>query len=792
MIKTLIIYFILFVGLASLLPAQVQVTDREEQRNKNLSTKIPEGTEFWLCFMRNYKEGDKKDSKEDLLLELFITGNQDADVLIEIPALNFSQKIYLQGGTVQSVKIDPEAQITSSEVVESKHAVKITSDHPISIYGLNRRFQTTDTYLGFPTRVLGTEYRAICYSVTEGFLPEFAVVGVEDSTEVTIIPSVNTFKHNAQEPFKVILNQGDVYQVSARFEPTKKCDLTGSQIKANKKIAVFSGHQCSYVPEKVIACNHLVEQVPPTSAWGKHFYIGMLEPRSRYTYRVLANEENTKVFEDSKLLKILQDGEFLERTTNRNVQVTADKPILVAQYSQGFKNGDSIGDPMMLLISPTQQFLRQYRFATPVNGSWNHYINLVVPTKAISTIRMNGRSVDSTAFEPLGLSRYSLGHIRVPFGTHEIEGSMPFGMYSYGFGFGADAFDAYGTMGGQSFVDYEAGADSLPPTAEPVYENQQMKIIFRDDRIDDTGIKEIKTVFAEGINAYVPKIDVGSPQISVTVKPESSDKIGRLIFSVTDVAGNEAQYTVCYSFDARTETYVFSLSEGADSKCIPDPGIQLGIFGKFSGVIHTADFTSSGNVRTKGNFSDAFGTGGYFGIYVGRRFRHDMAVSGRLSIENYGGLLTSPDKSISYIRDKDGTLIPFQEAYDMTLDGTFAHLGVALEWYLKNNLYLSGGLNFAFNLSQSITLTQRIITPESYSYENNSRTHIPANAPDKMGSLGGVRLGAFFGFGVNIPVTYNISFFSEANYTLHFGNIISDGNWGLQQISVIAGGKIRL
>lgn len=769
-----------------------QSSDRDEQRNRNLASKIPEGNEFWLCFMRNYKEGDKKDSKEDLLLELFITGNNDADVNIEIPALGFSQKIYLQGGTVQSVRIDPEAQITSSEVVETKRAVKITSNNPVSIYGLNRRFQTTDTYLGFPTRVLGMEYRAICYSITDGFLPEFAVVAVEDSTEVTIIPAANTFKHNAGEPFKVILNQGDVYQVSARFEPSKKCDLTGSQIKADKKIAVFSGHQCSYVPEKVIACNHLVEQVPPTSAWGKHFYLGMLEPRSRYTYRVLANEENTRVFEDSKLLKILKEGEFLERTTNRNVQVTADKPILVAQYSQGFKNGDSIGDPMMLLISPTQQFLRQYRFATPVNGSWNHYINLVIPTKAIGTIRLDNRPVDSTEFQQLGLSRYSLGHIKVPFGTHEIEGGMPFGMYSYGFGYGGDAFDAYGTMGGQSMFDYDPEEDSLPPTAEPVYENQQMKIIFRDDRIDDSGIKDIKAIFAEGITPFIPKIDYGSPQISVTVKPENIDKTGRLIFLASDVSNNETQFTVCYSFDARTETYMFSLSEGAESACIPDPGIQLGIFGKFSGIFHSADFSSSGNVNAKGNFSDASGTGGYFGFYAGRRFRHDMSLSARLSLEKYGGLLTAPDSSISHIREKDGSLIPFQEAYDMTLDGTFAHLGIALEWYLKNNFYVLGGINFAFNLSQSITLTQRIITPESYTYAENARTRVPDNAPEKLGSINAVRLGGFIGFGVNIPVTYNISFFSEANYTFHFGNLIKDGNWGLQQISIIAGGKIRL
>ena len=130
------------------------------------------------------------------------------------------------------------------------------------------------------------------------------------------------------------------------------------------------------------------------------------------------------------MLKILKEGEYLERNSNQNLQLTADRPVLVAQYSQGFDNGDSIGDPMMLLITPTQQFLKQYRFATPINGSWNHYINVVIPTKAINSITLNGRKLDPKIFEPLGISRYSIAFIPIPFGTHYIKADEPFGMYS--------------------------------------------------------------------------------------------------------------------------------------------------------------------------------------------------------------------------------------------------------------------------------------------------------------------------------------------------------------------------
>ena len=148
------------------------------------------------------------------------------------------------------------------------------------------------------------------------------------------------------------------------------------------------------------ACNHLIEQLPPVSAWGKHYYLGMLRERSRYTYRVIASEPNTRVFRNSKLVAVLNAGEFHENlNVKEHIQLTADKPVLVAQYAQGFKNGDSVGDPMMILVSPTQQFLDVYRFATPINGDWHHYINVVAQTQTIDEIRLNGRLIDSTLFE---------------------------------------------------------------------------------------------------------------------------------------------------------------------------------------------------------------------------------------------------------------------------------------------------------------------------------------------------------------------------------------------------------
>jgi len=765
--------------------------DTLNNQRRYLRLQNSEGTEFWLCFQRNFKESKTPTTQTKLHLELFITGNDDAKVNIEIYGIGFKQNISIPGGTIRNIKIPVTAQVYSDEVKE-RLAVHITSDNPISVYGLNRRFQTTDTYLGLPTNVLGTEYRVMGYDVSEGLMSHFAVVATENGTEVTIIPSVNTNTHVAGVPFKIQLDRGEVFQVASRNERRGTCDITGSQIKSNKKIAVFSGHQCAYVPSSIMACNHLVEQIPPVPSWGKHFYLGMLKPRSNYTFRVLANEPNTRIFLDAKLIKILGAGEYWDSTLNSNVQVTANNPILVAQYSQGFKNGDSIGDPMMLLASPTQQFLSEYRFATPINGSWRHNINIVVPNNGISSMRLNGQPIEADKFTPLGISRYSIATIGVPYGSHFIRGDLPFGMYSYGFGYGNDAYDAYGTMAGQSFIEYEPAADTLPPMADLKDEADKLKLIVRDDREDDTGIRSIQILDNLEMDFNIPKIETGTPQVPIQVTPAASNLPGRVVFKATDVAMNEAVFTLCYYYDEELGRFLYSLEQGIVDDCMPDPGIQFGVYGKLMINSHSADFSTSGNVSAKGTFTGSAALGGYGGIYVGRRINSDWSVSARLSFENYPGTLEAPDSVTSKIRQSDGTLIDFQESKTIKLNGISTTLAFVGEYYLRPNTYLLGGFDVAFQLSNSIDYKNQILIPDYYTYENGSREIDDPSGVTEMSSLNTVRFGLLLGGGLSIPITNKISIFTELTYNIPISSMIDDGSWRVQQFGLQIGGKIRI
>jgi hypothetical protein len=794
----LFVLFILFVFMMSAPSLLSQLQNSQVPKNDTttktttakLLVKNPEGTEFWLCFEKNYKEPKPPNPPNPLHLELFITSDNDAKVKIEIKGINFKQEVFVPGKTVQNVKIPSEAEIKSEEIKEQL-AVHVTSDNPISVYGLNRRFQTTDTYMGLPTDVLGTEYRVMCYRAQDDLLPQFAVVATENGTEIKITPTVNTITLQAKKTFTIKLDRGEVYQVAGRKEQMSKEDLTGSLIVANKKIAVFSGHQCAYVPQHIHACNHLVEQMPPIPSWGKHFYIGRLQSRSFYTYRVLANEANTRIFEDAKLIKTLGAGEFFENSSNRNIQITADKPILVAQFSQGMKNGDSIGDPMMILISPTQQFLQKYRFATPVNGSWKHFINVVAPLVSTSTIRLNGKPLD-VKFQQLGISRYGIAFIKIPYGTHVIEGSLPFGLYSYGFGDNEDAFDAYGNMGGQSFMDYEPAEDTIPPAGEMTSAVDEALIIIRDDRVDDTGLREVNFISNDNLSVNSNVLETGAPQYSFVVKPSQRNSGGRLLVEAVDVAFNKTLFTICYYFNPKKNRMEFSMNEGVVESCDADPGWNVGVFGRFAACFHSPDFSHTGAYTTEGKFSETFGVGGYGGIYVGRRFFSNISFSGRLALTDVGGTLSAIDTTISKVRTSDGSLKSFQESSLLKLDAVFLNAAFAAEYYISPNLYLLGGLEFSFPLTSAIKAEREILIPDDFSYPDNTRKKADPNAPSTLGSLSAINTSALFGAGFSYTFDYKISAFFESYYSLPFGSIINDGDWKIPQLVLQLGLKYRV
>ncbi len=512
----------------------------------------------------------------------------------------------------------------------------------------------------------------------------------------------------------------------------------------------------------------------------------------------ISSEDNTRVFEDAKLVAVLRKGEFFENlNVNRHIQVTADKPVLVAQFAQGFKNGDSVGDPMMILISPTQQFLNEYRFATPINGDWHHYINVVTPTSSISGLRLNGRRLDTADFKVLGESRYSIAQIGIPFGTHLINSlpiagdpGTPFGLYSYGFGFKTDAYDAYGNMAGQSFFELSRLVDTLAPLAEGRKVRDDFLVVFRDDRTSDRGIKSIKVLYSASLDAEIPKIDEGTPQATARIRPSSQGSPGRIVISAVDMADNASQFTICYVFDALTERYAFILTPGREVECASEGAWMAGAYVSPAHVFHETNFRTTDGVSGQSTFTPGQGFAGGGGLLLGRRMSQDFILTARLSVNVLGGTMVSADTVERGVFDTlSQRITPYQEGTTLSVSAPFLSLGFAAEWFPLRFFYLLGGVQATMALGSSVNVSQTIIQPSNFTFADGTRSQ--RRAPESLSSLRAVNAAAFGGIGFMYPVTFRMSVFLEAQYTQPLGKLITDGDWTHNIIGINLGARYR-
>ncbi len=395
------------------------------------------GTEFWLMFNENLTIPT---------VTLFITGDIATTGTVSIPGLSFTRTFSVTPGTVTSVVLPSGTPASGADNIENK-GVRVIADAEVTVYGLNQRANTTDAFLGLPVDILGTQYINLTYrnvNVVNG--TQMGIVATQNETQVTITPTALAgLGRVAGVPYSIILNQGQTYQL--RSSGASPADLSGTLVSATKPIAVFGSHQCANIPAGALACDHLVEQLPSTDTWGKSFVTLPLATRlNGDTWRILAGTNNTQVFIGGALVATLQRGQLHERIITTATTITATEPVLVAQYSNSTTFDGITSDPFMMLIPPFEQFLAGYTVTTPASGFGINYINVVVPTSSIGSIRLDGAAVPAASFTAIPGSSFSGAKLLVSLGSHTVAGSDPFGIFVYGF---ANA-DSYGYPGGQS------------------------------------------------------------------------------------------------------------------------------------------------------------------------------------------------------------------------------------------------------------------------------------------------------------------------------------------------------
>lgn len=762
------------------------------------------GKEFWLAFPQNaIIEGSRT-----LSLKLFITSDHETNGVVSIPGLAERIPFHLHSSDIDTIDIDTVVELRTSELVQQL-GVHVEADHDCAVFGLSHRPASTDSYLAYPVKVLGTTYRAVGYDELrngpDAFTSEFAIVGTQDHTVVTISLKADTRGgRRAGETFSVSLNKGDTYLVQGSAIVGRPNDLTGTLVTATAPISFFIGHTCAQVPPDVSFCDQLLEMEPPIPSWGRQFYVGRFEGKTQYVIRVIASEDKTDVFVNNKLVAKLSAGQFYENNhLVDNSFVTASAPVLVAEYAQG-STADSIkiGDPFMLLITPTEQFVNYYRFATPISGEWYHYINLVVPLDAEGSLRVDGRAVPARYFKKIGISRYGIAQYEVGFGAHAVSCDQPFGLYSYGFGVRGSNYDSYGNDGGQLVKTVPLVKDTTPPDLELISADasRSLGLIARDDRLFDAGLASIVVIDSDNFASPldIPNFDIGTPEVPLLFHVRDTSSCGFMSIQLADGAGNISYWVIC-----RTQigaVWNYTITRGRYNICPSCRQWTAQFITTPSLTVSDVTFNTPKYLVGPGPF-DHFSTrlsGGFQGLYI-YPVDKSLELAGGIGFSNFTGAAVNthstfvPD-SIEYGDTAGSPLSKLIENYTTEASLSYLTINGGVYYYMvPDQFYIYAGLAAGFLIQNSYVETRDIIFPttltDSTGRSTGARSLTVASGAFPSPTTFHIALELSPGF--EFKLSQQIALLAGAYMNLPFFNAVTDLDWHLTTFGARIGLQYR-
>ncbi|MCX6140742.1 MAG: IgGFc-binding protein [Candidatus Kapabacteria bacterium] len=530
------------------------------------------GTDFWFTFIPNFHNGEDALLNDPLLqkehqLYVYIGAErptsgtiswrrddgseQTMNFRIDDVRQLFSTSMFYRGIELRGICQNGAALNFTSSDNESNapQSFHVKSLDDVTVYALNQANLTSDAFLVLPTDAIAEDYVVMAYksdvrkstggSLNEQSTPsQFAVVATEDSTIVDITPSVPTPRNPAKLKQRILLDQGESYLVQADMRVGVDPDLTGSLIRASKPVAVFAGQHRALIPLQYrgtyASRDCIVEQMNPIRTWGKNAYVTPLALSSDELtvgydlYRVVAAYDSTAVIVDGTQRALLQAGQFFEDSLTSAKEVRTSRPALTAQLkkssgSNGAFDFTRVGDPFMMLVPPSEQFLKQYRFISiqsylyrqiaggPIEVEDSIYkeqwMNVVIPTTATSSVRLDNVQIASTVFQRIGSTPFSWAQIKVTDGVHEIVADTLFGIYVYGYGLA----NSYGYIGGMSFRPLDVN----PPSIKGIYTCKGFEGSVSDSLIADTRVTSVIVIPGSDVNTVFTLPAFFPPQVVV-------------------------------------------------------------------------------------------------------------------------------------------------------------------------------------------------------------------------------------------------------------------------------------
>ena len=344
--------------------------------------------------------------------------------------------------------------------------VRTESDGELIVYGSNvdTTRSTSDSLLVLPKQQDGhNSYKHIAasyfsaYSQHDSFT---AIISQYNNTQISLTPKMDTTIGDdltlSGATTKISLQEGETFLVQSRD------DLTGLLVVSNRPLAMLSGHECTNVPLSVRACDHLVEQIPPVSSWGRMFATAPLKGRQAYdVFRILASEKLTMVVVNCTISNdqpamynvtskyLINEGHFVEFrvSSSQFCLIEGSDNILVLQYSTGY-NADTItGDPTMIIVPAVSQYCNDYSLPTIQPGdksfTFTHYMNILIPVQYYQPDQiflddqlLSSYSLNFTAIAQDGVPQVYAAQLDLTEGVHTLhhaDAEAMLGVIMYGF-----------------------------------------------------------------------------------------------------------------------------------------------------------------------------------------------------------------------------------------------------------------------------------------------------------------------------------------------------------------------
>jgi len=429
-----------------------------------LYSQTNEGTNFWFGFMEHINPGQNTKV-------VLITAKESTQGTIRIPGLGYTETFTVQANDVTSIEMPTATEFIGSEEIKDI-GINVTSADPVSVYIHQYHSSRSEATIVLPVASISNEYYIMSYSgVGTGFVgngfSEFMIVATDDETEVEYrLTDQSKGGSVSGSSTTIMLNQGQAYQVQASLITG---DLSGSFVRSDKPIAVFSGASFSAVPRECSSFDNLLEMMPPIDTWGQRFVSVPTNEADFDVFRILSATNNTNIdihSEGGSTVPItLQQGEWFEYTSFNATYVESNNPVLISQYliGQSCTSPDDLqGDPSMLVLNSVEQIRDTVTlFNSRFQEIESQFINIICRSEDIDIVTFDGALVQMDlgfSFSPIGLEN-EFSYVRIPTsaGAHTII-NPGCGVIATAYGYGER--ETYAYSGGASFS--KINANQLP------------------------------------------------------------------------------------------------------------------------------------------------------------------------------------------------------------------------------------------------------------------------------------------------------------------------------------------